>query len=103
MDVVGHAAKHRDDEIAWHSLDIWSVTPVHVVVIHFVAVWVGIPVHNDVADLYVRAFEEAAGGPEVASAVLREVAGAAADVGIEPGGENARELARHLAEVDLHE
>jgi glycosyltransferase involved in cell wall biosynthesis len=56
-----------------------------------------------VADLYVAALEEAAGGPGVAEEVLHEVAGAAADVGIEPGGENARDIARRLAEVELHE
>jgi glycosyltransferase involved in cell wall biosynthesis len=56
-----------------------------------------------VADLYVAALEEAAGGPAVAEEVLHDVAGAAAEVGIEPGGENAREIARRLAEVELHE
>jgi glycosyltransferase involved in cell wall biosynthesis len=56
-----------------------------------------------VADLYVRAFEEAAGGPAVADEVLSDIAAAAAAVGIEPGGEEAREIARRLAEVELHE
>jgi glycosyltransferase involved in cell wall biosynthesis len=58
---------------------------------------------EQVADLYVRACEEAAGGPKVADAVLGEVAAAAAAVGIEPGGEGASEIARRLAEVELHE
>jgi glycosyltransferase involved in cell wall biosynthesis len=54
-----------------------------------------------VADLYAAALEEAAGGDAVADAVLREVSGAAAEVGIEPGSAEARELARRLAEVEL--
>ncbi len=60
--------------------------------------------HHDierVAELYVSAFEQAAGGAVVSDAVLREVANAAADVGIEPGSVEARELAARLAEVDL--
>ena len=36
-----------------------------------------------VADLYVRAFEEAAGGPAVREQLLRDVAQSAADVGLE--------------------
>lgn len=54
-----------------------------------------------VADLYVAALEEAAGGDAVGDTVLREVSGAAADVGIAPGSAEARELARRLAEVEL--
>jgi glycosyltransferase involved in cell wall biosynthesis len=54
-----------------------------------------------VADLYVAALEEAAGGDAVGDAVLREVSDAAAEVGIEPGSAEARELARRLAEVEL--
>lgn len=54
-----------------------------------------------VADLYVAAFEQAAGGGAVDDAVLREVSEAAAAVGIEPGSPDARELARRLGEVDL--
>lgn len=54
-----------------------------------------------VADLYAAALEEAAGGDAVDDAVLREVSGAAAEVGIEPGSAEARELARRLAEVEL--
>ena len=54
-----------------------------------------------VADLYVSAFERAAGGGTVSDAVLREVSEAAAMVGIEPGSAEARELAARLAEVDL--
>jgi glycosyltransferase involved in cell wall biosynthesis len=54
-----------------------------------------------VADLYASALEEAAGGEQVRNAVLREVAEAAADVGI--GGEDqaAAELAARLDEVGL--
>ncbi len=54
-----------------------------------------------VADLYAAALEQAAGGAAAADAVLGEVSGAAADVGIEPGSAEAREIARRLAEVDL--
>jgi glycosyltransferase involved in cell wall biosynthesis len=54
-----------------------------------------------VADLYVAALEGAAGGDAVAEAVLADVAGAAAEVGIEPGSPEASELARRLAEVEL--
>jgi glycosyltransferase involved in cell wall biosynthesis len=54
-----------------------------------------------VADLYASALEQAAGGEAVAAAVLAEVAGAAAGVGIEPGSAEASELARRLAEVEL--
>ncbi len=54
-----------------------------------------------VAELYVAAFERAAGGDAVRDAVLREVSEAAATVGIEPGSREARELAARLVEVDL--
>ena len=54
-----------------------------------------------VAELYAAALDEAAGGAAVADAVLGEVAAAAADVGIEPGAPEARELARRLAEIDV--
>jgi glycosyltransferase involved in cell wall biosynthesis len=54
-----------------------------------------------VADLYVAALEQAAGGDAVADAVLGDVAAAAAAVGIEPGSPEASELARRLAEVEL--
>jgi glycosyltransferase involved in cell wall biosynthesis len=54
-----------------------------------------------VAELYVAAFEQAAGGDAVGDAVLREVSEAAAAVGIAPGSVDAREIAASLAEVDL--
>jgi glycosyltransferase involved in cell wall biosynthesis len=54
-----------------------------------------------VADAYVAALEQAAGGPAVAERVLREVAGAAAEVGISADGEAAGELAARLREVRL--
>ena len=54
-----------------------------------------------VAELQAAAFELAAGGPGVADGVLREVSGAAADVGIAPGSPEASEIARRLSEVDL--
>ena len=54
-----------------------------------------------VADLYVAAFEEAAGGSAVADEVLGDVSRAAAEVGIEPGSADAREIAARLAEVEL--
>jgi glycosyltransferase involved in cell wall biosynthesis len=54
-----------------------------------------------VADLYVAAFERAAGGNAVDDGVLHEVSVAAAEVGITPGSAEAREIARRLAEVDL--
>jgi hypothetical protein len=53
-----------------------------------------------VADRYVAAFEQAAGGEAVRDAVLMEVSEAAARVGIEPGSAEAREIAARLAEVD---
>jgi glycosyltransferase involved in cell wall biosynthesis len=54
-----------------------------------------------VAELYTSALEDAAGGPSVNDAVLREVSRAAADVGISPDAAEAREIARRLAEVEL--
>jgi glycosyltransferase involved in cell wall biosynthesis len=54
-----------------------------------------------VAELYAAACEEAAGGGPVDDAVGREVSGAAALVGIEPGSTEAAELARRMAEVGL--
>jgi glycosyltransferase involved in cell wall biosynthesis len=54
-----------------------------------------------VAELYAAALEQAAGGEAVADSVLGDVAGAAAEVGIEPGSPEATELARRLAEVEL--
>jgi glycosyltransferase involved in cell wall biosynthesis len=54
-----------------------------------------------VAELYVGALEEAAGGSIVADAVVGEVAQAAAEIGIEPGTAFAAELADRLAEVGL--
>ena len=53
------------------------------------------------ADLYAAALEQAAGGDAVATAVLGDVATAAAEVGIEAGSPEASELARRLAEVEL--
>jgi glycosyltransferase involved in cell wall biosynthesis len=54
-----------------------------------------------VAEEYVAALEEAAGGTIVADAVVGEVARAAADIGIEPGTETAAELAVRLDELGL--
>jgi glycosyltransferase involved in cell wall biosynthesis len=54
-----------------------------------------------VAELYVSAFEQAAGGGAVGDAVLREVSEAGAAVGIAPGSVVAREIAASLAEVEL--
>lgn len=54
-----------------------------------------------VAELYAAALEEAAGGPAVADAVLRDVAGAAAEVGIGPDDPEAKELAARLGEIGL--
>ncbi len=54
-----------------------------------------------VADLYLAAFEQAAGGGVVSDSVLRDVSSAAADVGIEPGSAEAHEIATRLAEVEL--
>jgi glycosyltransferase involved in cell wall biosynthesis len=54
-----------------------------------------------VADLYVATLEEAAGGEAVRDAVTREVADAAADVGIGPDDPEAKELAARLREAEL--
>jgi glycosyltransferase involved in cell wall biosynthesis len=54
-----------------------------------------------VAEEYVAALEEAAGGAVVADNVVGEVAQAAAEVGIEPGTPFAAELAGRLDEVGL--
>ena len=54
-----------------------------------------------VADLYAAALEQAAGGDAVSESVLREVSGAAAEVGIAAESDEAREIARRLAEVEL--
>ena len=54
-----------------------------------------------VADRYVAALEEAAGGYTVADAVVREVARAAAEVGVMPGGAVAEELTTRLDELGL--
>ena len=54
-----------------------------------------------VADLYVAAFELAAGGGAVSDAVLRDVSKAAAEVGIEPGSDEASIVASRLGEVEL--
>ena len=53
------------------------------------------------ADLYVAALEEAAGGEAVREAVTREVAEAAAEVGIGPDDPEAKELAARLREAEL--
>jgi hypothetical protein len=54
-----------------------------------------------VAELYAAALEQAAGGETVREATLREVAEAAADVGIGAGDPAAAELASRLDEVEL--
>jgi glycosyltransferase involved in cell wall biosynthesis len=54
-----------------------------------------------VAESHVTAYELAAGGASVRDEALREVAGAAAEVGIAPGSPEARLLAERLAEVRL--
>ncbi|HJS48949.1 MAG TPA: glycosyltransferase family 4 protein [Gaiellaceae bacterium] len=54
-----------------------------------------------VAELYAAALEEAAGGRAVADSVLRDVSEAAAEVGISGDADEAREIARRLAEVEL--
>ena len=54
-----------------------------------------------VAELYASALEEAAGGPAVQEAVLREVAQAASEVGIGPDDPEAGALAERLSEVGL--
>lgn len=54
-----------------------------------------------VAELYVAALEEAAGGQAVENAVIRELAEAAAEVGITPEDPEASELAARLREGGL--
>jgi glycosyltransferase involved in cell wall biosynthesis len=54
-----------------------------------------------VADLYVAALEETAARGAVQEAVTREVAEAAADVGIGPDDPEAKELAARLREAEL--
>ena len=54
-----------------------------------------------IAELYTAVLEEAAGGELVAGAVVREVAEAAAEVGISGDDPEAAEIARRLAEVEL--
>ena len=54
-----------------------------------------------VADLYAATLEEAAGGEAVREAVTREVAEAAADVGIGPDDPEAKELAAACARLSL--
>jgi glycosyltransferase involved in cell wall biosynthesis len=54
-----------------------------------------------VAEGYVAALEEAAGGPRVADAVVNELALAAAEVGIEPGTPFTAEVAGRLDELGL--
>jgi glycosyltransferase involved in cell wall biosynthesis len=54
-----------------------------------------------VAELYAAALEDAAGGGQVSDAVVLEVARAAAEVGVGPDSDEAREIARRLAEVEL--
>jgi glycosyltransferase involved in cell wall biosynthesis len=56
---------------------------------------------HGVAESYVAALEEAAGCPIVTDAVVREVALAAAEVGIEPGTPFAQELGVRLEELGL--
>jgi len=54
-----------------------------------------------VAELYSAVLEEDAGGAAVADSVLRDVSEAAAEVGISGDADEAREIARRLAEVEL--
>ncbi len=54
-----------------------------------------------VAELYAAALEEAVGGAAVADSVLRDVSTAAGEVGISGDADEAREIARRLAEVEL--
>jgi len=54
-----------------------------------------------VAEEYVAALEEAAGGTVVADAVVGDVARAAAEIGVDPDSEFATELAGRLDEVGL--
>ena len=58
---------------------------------------------SGVAESYVAALEEAAGGPIVTDAVVREIALAAAEVGVEPGTPFAQELGARLEELGLSE
>jgi glycosyltransferase involved in cell wall biosynthesis len=52
-----------------------------------------------VAEAYVATLEEASGGEAVRDAVRGEVAAAAADVGLQPGGEALGEIAERLREA----
>ena len=54
-----------------------------------------------VADAYAAALEEAAGGPAVRDAVLRDVAAAAADVGIAAASAQVADVGRALREIGL--
>jgi hypothetical protein len=56
-----------------------------------------------VAERYVAAIEQSAGGAAVQDEVLGEVARAAADVGIDAESPDAAAIARQLAEVELVE
>ena len=56
---------------------------------------------DHVAEQYVAALEESAGGTIVADAVVGEVARAAAEIGIEPGTPFTAEVAERLDEVGL--
>ncbi len=53
-----------------------------------------------IADEQAAAFERAAGGDWVANTVLESVSVAAAAVGLEPGSDETREIARRLSELD---
>ena len=54
-----------------------------------------------VAERYAAALEEAAGGPAVSQSVLREVAAAAGEVGIDEDDPEIRELSERLREVGV--
>ena len=56
-----------------------------------------------VAEAYAAAIEQAVGGAAVRDSVLAEVSAAAADVGIEPGSPEARELGARLREARVGE
>ncbi len=56
---------------------------------------------DSVAEAYAAALEEAAGGEAVRGAVVREVAEAAADVGLDAEGPETGELAARLSEAGL--
>jgi hypothetical protein len=56
---------------------------------------------DHVADLYLAALEEAAGGEAIRDAVVGTVTSAAADVGIGAESREAERLARALDEVEL--